>query len=228
MKNTHISQTYFSTSQAARMLGLSVGTVQRMVETGVFKAFVTQGGHRRILSSSLQQFCQTQGFASPQVMQGVQLICILHASDKINNTVAQLNQWSDVKVITQPLDLMGLHRTIGALFIDARIAWVHSSPMHLQDTAASDAHIVIYNSAQLPPASALHAANHVSLFEGDISTDLVFGYLLGSSRSQNLPEIGADKQHAMTLNHEPLAPDHVPVKQSLAKPVSTAHKQSSS
>lgn len=228
MKSTNISQTYFSTSQAAKMLGLSVGTVQRMVETGVFKAFVTQGGHRRILSSSLQQFCRSKGFASPQVAQGVPLICILHASDKVNNTLAQLNQWTDVKVITQPLDLMGLHRTIGALFIDARIAWVHDSPMHLHDTAARDAHIVIYNSAQLPPASALYAANHVSLFEGDISTDLVFGYLLGSNHTQDLPEIGAGKQQAMPLNHEPVTQAHVPVKQSLAKPVSTAHKHPSS
>jgi excisionase family DNA binding protein len=189
MKNENIAQTYFSTSQAAKILGLSVGTVQRMVETGVFKAFVTQGGHRRILSSSLNQFCQDQGFAHPQPPNGTPLICILHASDKMNSTLTQLSQWADVKVITQPLDLMGLHRQIGALFIDARMAWVHSSPMHLQDTTARDAHIVIYNSAQLPPSSALQAANRVSLFQGDISTDLVFGYLLGSSRGQGHAEV---------------------------------------
>jgi excisionase family DNA binding protein len=228
MKSTNFSQSYFSTSQAARMLGLSVGTVQRMVETGVFKAFVTQGGHRRILSSSLQQFCKAQGFASPQVAHDVPLICILHASDKVNSTLTQLNQWTDVKVITQPLDLMGLHRTIGALFIDARIAWVHGSPMHLHDTAARDAHIVIYNSAQLPPASALYAANHVSLFEGDISTDLVFGYLLGNSRGQNLSEIRTDKQHAMNLDDGAVKQAHVQVKRPLTKPGTTAHKHPSS
>jgi excisionase family DNA binding protein len=48
MKNSSINQAYFSTSQAAKILGLSVGTVQRMVENGIFKAYVTQGGHRRI------------------------------------------------------------------------------------------------------------------------------------------------------------------------------------
>ena len=223
MKNDKLSPSYFSTSQAARLLGLSVGTVQRMVETGVFKAFVTQGGHRRILSSSLQQFCEDQGFSSPQTTRDVPLICILHASDKVNSTLTQLNQWTDVKVITQPLDLMGLHRTIGALFIDARIAWVHSSPMHLQDTTARDAHIVVYNSTQLPPASALHAANHVSLFEGDISTDLVFGYLLGNSRGQNLPAINAEKP-ALMLMHDRGTPAHGQVKPAFAKPVPTPHK----
>lgn len=151
MKNEHFAQAYVSTSQAAKILGLSVGTVQRMVETGVFKAFVTQGGHRRILSSSLNQFCEAQGFANPQPAHLSSLICILHASDQVNATLAQLSQWRGVKVITQPLDLMGLHQPMGALFIDARIAWVHGSPMHLQDTAARDAHIVIYNSTRLPP-----------------------------------------------------------------------------
>ena len=187
MKNENITPTYFSTSQAAKILGLSVGTVQRMVETGVFRAFVTQGGHRRILSSSLSQFCQAQGFASPQLEKGPPLICILHANDQMTSSLAQMSHWDDVKVITQPLDLMGLKRPISALFIDARIAWIHGSPMHLEDTTARDAHIVIYNSMQLPPASALHAANHVSLFQGDISTDLVFGYLLGSNREHPHP-----------------------------------------
>jgi excisionase family DNA binding protein len=192
MNNDPFAQAYVSTSQAAKILGLSVGTVQRMVETGVFKAFVTQGGHRRILSSSLNQFCEAQGFASPQMALAPSLICILHANDKVNAALAQLSPWRNVKIITQPLDLMGLQQPMGALFIDARIAWVHGSPVHLQDTAARDAHIVIYNSAQLPPASALHAANRVSLFEGDISTDLVFGYLLGSTRGPgpNGPRIG--------------------------------------
>ena len=210
MKNDKLLPLYFSTSEVARYLRLSVGTVQRMVETGVLQAFVTQGGHRRILSTSLQQFCQAQGVASPQVPASSAMICILHASDSITSTLAQLSQWSEVKVITQPLDLMGIQRPINALFIDARIAWVHGSPMHLEDTTARDAHIVIYNSEQLPPASALHAANHVSLFQGDISTDLVFGYLLGCHREQPLP---------MPHNNETMSPsalgggrDHHPAK----------------
>ena len=68
MKTPQNNQTYVSTSQAAKMLGLSVGTVQRMVQNGVFKAFVTHGGHRRILSTSLQDYCTQQGLspASPR------------------------------------------------------------------------------------------------------------------------------------------------------------------
>ena len=109
------------------------------------------------------------------------MICILHASDQITSTLTQLSQWAEVKVITQPLDLMGIQRPIGALFIDARIAWVHEAPLHLQDTSARDARIVVYNSDHLPASSALHAAAHLLTVPGDISTDLVFGYLMGST-----------------------------------------------
>jgi excisionase family DNA binding protein len=179
MKNDKLSAAYFSTSEVAKVLGLSVGTVQRMVETGVFKAFVTQGGHRRILSSSLEEFCHAQGVASPQAEHDTPLICILHTNDHMTGALAQLSQWGDVRVITQPLDLMGMRREISALFIDARIAWVHESPLHLQDTRAQDARIVVYNSDHLPTSSALHACAHMLTVHSDISTDLVFGYLMG-------------------------------------------------
>ena len=50
------SDNYISTSEAARLLGLSVGTVQNMVEQGQLSAWKTTGGHRRILRSSVEQF----------------------------------------------------------------------------------------------------------------------------------------------------------------------------
>jgi excisionase family DNA binding protein len=189
MKTDKLSPAYFSTSEVAHYLGLSVGTVQRMVETGALKAFVTQGGHRRILSASLNQFCQAQGMSSPKPQALDPLICILHASDQVTGTLAQLSQWPQVKVITQPLDLMGIRRSIGALFIDARIAWVHAAPMHLQETSARNAHVILYNSTAMPKDSALLVANQVSQVPGDISHDLVFGYLLGSTAHAPQPSL---------------------------------------
>lgn len=181
MKNSSINQAYFSTSQAAKILGLSVGTVQRMVENGIFKAYVTQGGHRRILSSSLAQYCKQQGFSGPQAAPEKPLICILHDSAHVPPALAQLGQWDHVKLITHPLDLMGIHQHVGTFFIDARIPWLHNAPLHLQDTLMQTAHIVVYNSAHLPSGSPLHLAQKINLFDGDISTDLVYGYMLGSA-----------------------------------------------
>jgi len=49
------SEKYCSTTEAARLLGVSVGTVQQMVESGKLIAWKTNGGHRRILLQSVQQ-----------------------------------------------------------------------------------------------------------------------------------------------------------------------------
>ena len=54
MKNNKTVTSYLSTTQAAQRLGLSVGTIQRMVQAGVLQAYTTLGGHRRILASSLR------------------------------------------------------------------------------------------------------------------------------------------------------------------------------
>ena len=44
---------YCGTSYAAKMLGISVGTVQGLVEKNDLKAWKTQGGHRRISLQSI-------------------------------------------------------------------------------------------------------------------------------------------------------------------------------
>ena len=183
MKSSNINQAYLSTSQAAKVLGLSVGTIQRMVENGIFKAYVTQGGHRRILSSSFTQYCKQQGFSSPQATSEKPLICILHDSTHQPPALLQLGHWNHVKVITHPLDLMGIQQAAGVFFIDARIPWLHTAPLHLQDNLMQNAHIVVYNSGQLPTNSPLHLARQLHLFEGDISTDLVYGFMLGSAQA---------------------------------------------
>lgn len=53
---------YLSTRDAATALGLSLGTVQKMVETGVLEAWKTEGGHRRIPHSAIRDYlAQRQG-----------------------------------------------------------------------------------------------------------------------------------------------------------------------
>jgi excisionase family DNA binding protein len=45
-----------TTQKAARMLGLSVTSVQQLVEAGVIEAWETQGGHRRILLAAVRAY----------------------------------------------------------------------------------------------------------------------------------------------------------------------------
>jgi excisionase family DNA binding protein len=59
-----IEQQYCSTTQASKKLGVSLGTVQQMVEDGVLNAWKTSGGHRRILLESLQAYLAKRGVVS--------------------------------------------------------------------------------------------------------------------------------------------------------------------
>lgn len=54
---------FCGTSYAARLLDLSVGTVQALVEKGELQAWKTQGGHRRISLQSVLDYQRRQGQA---------------------------------------------------------------------------------------------------------------------------------------------------------------------
>ena len=47
---------YLSTFEAGRILNLSVGTIQKLVETNELHAWKTQGGHRRISATSVDSY----------------------------------------------------------------------------------------------------------------------------------------------------------------------------
>jgi len=57
---------YLSTRQSAKVLQVSLGTVQKMVELGELVAWKTRGGHRRILATSLEQQLQRRKKAMRQ------------------------------------------------------------------------------------------------------------------------------------------------------------------
>ena len=53
---TDENDSYCSTSYAARLLKLSIGTIQKLVESHRLKAWKTQGGHRRISMQSIKDY----------------------------------------------------------------------------------------------------------------------------------------------------------------------------
>ena len=50
---------YYSTVEAAKLLGVSVRTVQLWVENGALEAWKTVGGHRRIVAASVDNYIST-------------------------------------------------------------------------------------------------------------------------------------------------------------------------
>ncbi len=72
---------YCSTSEAARRLGVSLGTVQQMVENGVLDGWKTAGGHRRILLTSVEAFLGQSGQRTQTAARSDGRVRILIAED---------------------------------------------------------------------------------------------------------------------------------------------------
>jgi|SaaInl6LU_22_DNA_1037377.scaffolds.fasta_scaffold15858_3 excisionase family DNA binding protein len=51
---------YVSTIQAAKLLQLATGTVQKMVDSGALSGWKTSGGHRRVLLESIEEYIHTR------------------------------------------------------------------------------------------------------------------------------------------------------------------------
>ncbi|MBB1074107.1 response regulator [Rhodoferax sp. 4810] len=54
MKEISVPKSFCTTREAAGLLGVSLGTVQLWVESGLLQAWKTSGGHRRVLRESIE------------------------------------------------------------------------------------------------------------------------------------------------------------------------------
>ena len=87
---------YSGTSYAAKMLGISVGTVQGLVEKNDLKAWKTQGGHRRISLQSIQDYQRRHNLAPASMMQGEDRLRVLVVEDDESTRLmlqANFDQW---------------------------------------------------------------------------------------------------------------------------------------
>ncbi|MCX9154899.1 response regulator [Niveibacterium sp. 24ML] len=71
---------YCSTSEAAQMLGVSLGTVQQMVENGLLEAWKTAGGHRRIRIGSVEDYLKRRS-SGGGVVPTIGMLRVLVAED---------------------------------------------------------------------------------------------------------------------------------------------------
>jgi excisionase family DNA binding protein len=55
-----VEKAFCTTRDAATLLGVSVGTVQLWVETGLLQAWKTAGGHRRVMRDSVERLLRKQ------------------------------------------------------------------------------------------------------------------------------------------------------------------------
>jgi len=102
---------YISTREAAKRLGLSLGTVQQMVERGELRAWKTAGGHRRIDEASVESYHQ-RARTGATVASGTRALRVLIAED---DRILQklythtLETWGlplDVQLVTSGFDAL--------------------------------------------------------------------------------------------------------------------------
>lgn len=169
---------YYSTSQVAQILGLSVGTIKRMVESGALHAYTTQGGHRRILTSSVQHYCRQHGMPCGPLLPDHAGVCVVHPA---NIPLEPQETWAHlphVHPVSHPLALAGMGEECVVFFIDARVAWLDWPDWQRPSFLPAQARFIVYHSEALTPEQQATVAQQAHLEPGDISADLVKGYVL--------------------------------------------------
>ena len=118
---------YLSTRQSAKILQVSLGTVQKMVELGELIAWKTRGGHRRILASSLEQQLQRRKRAMRQkTTQNCVAMGIFRRSENGRELLESIADWQlkvDMEMAVDSLE--GLMKAVSIapdlIFLDALI-----------------------------------------------------------------------------------------------------------
>ncbi|BDT75199.1 helix-turn-helix domain-containing protein [Polynucleobacter sp. KF022] len=118
---------YLSTRQSAKILQVSLGTVQKMVELGELIAWKTRGGHRRILASSLDQQLQRRKRAMRQkTTQNCVAMGIFRRSENGQELIDAIADWQlkvDMEMAVDSLE--GLMKAVSIapdlIFLDALI-----------------------------------------------------------------------------------------------------------
>jgi len=127
MKSMTPETEYLSTRQSAKILQVSLGTVQKMVELGELIAWKTRGGHRRILASSLDQQLQRRKRAMRQkTTQNCIAMGIFRRSENGQELIDAIADWQlkvDMEMAVDSLE--GLMKAVSIapdlIFLDALI-----------------------------------------------------------------------------------------------------------
>lgn len=95
---------FLSTREAAKMLGLAVGTVQKMVDNGTLQAWATAGGHRRIHAGSVHSLLASNRQDKMLPAPGSRLSVLIAEDDVVQGKIYEtsISSWGlpiDLKVV---------------------------------------------------------------------------------------------------------------------------------
>ncbi len=118
---------YLSTRQSAKVLQVSLGTVQKMVELGELIAWKTRGGHRRILATSLdQQLARRKRAMRQKTTQNCIAMGIFRRIENSHELLESIGHWQlKVEMEVSVDSLEGLMKAVSIapdlIFLDALI-----------------------------------------------------------------------------------------------------------
>jgi len=107
---------YCGTFYAAKLLGLSVGTVQALVERGELEGWKTKGGHRRISMKAIRAYQEAHGLKPPHISTQDPFVRLLVVDDDQATRemmVAMIDKWKlavDCTVMSSAMEaLIDIH-----------------------------------------------------------------------------------------------------------------------
>lgn len=86
-------KSYYTTIQTAKLLGVSVRTVQLWVENGTLEAWKTAGGHRRIVSGSVDDYLLRQQTPETKQQKNKRLLIVEDNPTVCKFYQAAINSW---------------------------------------------------------------------------------------------------------------------------------------
>jgi excisionase family DNA binding protein len=88
-------ENYYTTRDAARILGISLRTAQQWLEKGYLKGWKTSGGHRRILRSSVTRLLASRGPVelAPVAPQSLQVLVVEDNETLLKLYRLQIARW---------------------------------------------------------------------------------------------------------------------------------------
>jgi excisionase family DNA binding protein len=123
MSSASIQKSFCTTREAAQLLGVSVGTVQLWVESGLLRAWKTAGGHRRVMRDSVDQLLRkapaspatpAPAVAFPNQPRPLKIMVVEDDADLLRLYQAKLARWP---MVTQ---VVAMHSAIAALLAVGR------------------------------------------------------------------------------------------------------------
>jgi excisionase family DNA binding protein len=121
MSESAVEMSFCTTREAATLLGVSVGTVQLWVESGLLQAWKTAGGHRRVLRDSVERLIhkksQPTGAQFVPVAPGSQRLRVMVVEDDVS-----LLRLYEVNMLRWPMapEVFAFDNAIAALLMMGR------------------------------------------------------------------------------------------------------------